>query len=226
MNSAEQYPELYKYFKGLYFSKKWYTSHNNYKDDPFIRSLFHDVLFSRMPDDMIEESTFDIIIKDFLRDPKKFNKKEEQNSYIAKVFKSRLNDLWQQRKKEPRQFAEEEEQKISDTSVNIDPEQNVIEENLKKISEDIKKTYFTPEIYNLLSLYYQKDLTYAKIAKVTGRSISGIGDAMKRIHCSLGQVIEEKIPIPPWLMDHRKTVLGLLFDLAEIEELKENWREK
>ncbi|HQN73130.1 MAG TPA: hypothetical protein PLB16_06925 [bacterium] len=217
MNKCEQYLELYKYFKGLYFSKKWFASFQNRKDEEFVSALFHEVLFSRMS---ACETSFDIIVKDFLINPEKFSKKEERNSYIAKVFKSRINDLLRKRNGGPRQFTEKEEQEFPDTSLNIYPEQIVIEENLEKISEDIKKFFFKPEICNLLALYYRKNLTYAKIAEATGRSTSGIGDAMKRIHITLGKILEEKMPIPPWLMNNRQTVLGTLLDYAETELLK------
>lgn len=217
--TKELYETLWGYFKYLYYKKQWYSSFNGNKSDDFIRDLFHGALIKNSKLEN-EDADIDKMLAPFSNDLKKlkFPNEKAHKGYLALIFQNYIID--QIRAKTAKKEIDDEnieERESSENSLDTD----LVNDDLKNIAIKLATSEFDREERQIISLYFNEDMTYAAVGKSVGRSLSAIERRMKKMFAKIQSFIEKETSSGSFSNDDRTAILSYFLNELRVEFQKE-----
>ncbi|MGI6394272.1 MAG: RNA polymerase sigma factor [bacterium] len=213
--TKELYETLWGYFKYLYYKKQWYSSFGGNKNDDFIRDLFHGALIKNSRLER-EDADIEKMLAPFGNDLKKlkFPNEKAHKAYLALIFQNYIIDLIRA-KAAKKEICDEniEEKESGENSLDTD----LINDDLKNIAIKLAGSEFNREERLIISLYFNKGMTYASVGKSVGRSLSAVERRMKKTFLKIQTFIERETSSGNYSDDDRTAILSYFLHELKVE---------
>ncbi|MBP7433077.1 sigma-70 family RNA polymerase sigma factor [bacterium] len=212
--NKEIYDNLWIYFRYLYFKKGWYSAFNGEKSEEFIREIFHGALIKNSKIDK-DGAEMEEILAPFIFNPQKFSNEKAYKGFLAQIFNNHIIDIVREKQSGLDVENDEniEEKSSSENSMDFD----LINEDLKNIAIKLATFEFNREEKEILSLYFNENMSYSAIGKTIGLSLSSVERRIKKMFLKIKIFIEKQTSAGNYSDDDRTAILSYFLNELKVE---------